>query len=295
MVYAYNYLYLLDDILVSIDYYVERYLVAGETCQPTLGIMNMFSEIKLTTPTKLKSCKPRIGTDLTLAQNWIPLLKLVRLFGNAPIQIKSADIQRVLVFPTVSLKVFEFKKRWCSSGSISILVFALIRAFSTYAQYQTTVLPTWSYSAPTNSSAVSQKITQTEELIQSFSLYAVPIINWFEWISLLVCFPDFVKFLNNWQIFGEKFCHWNSAGLEVSGLVWIVLRTFGLTVGILLLRIAYMFTTTGYDSIAIWFTILLGFVNEAVAFIEDLKVICMLQSVATGFGKVTEICTTYAV
>lgn len=118
----------------------------------------------------------------------------------------------------------------------------------------------------------------------------MPIINWFEWISLLVYFPDFVKFLNNWKIFGDMFGHsWNSTELlQPFGLVWVVFRTFGLTVGILALRIAYMCLTVGYGSSAIVFTIMLGLLSEVIAFIEDLKVIFMLQSVATGFAKITD-------
>lgn len=242
--------------------------------------MNPCKLMKNRNPGQLISNYFHTAHDFTIVSNWIPLIKLLKLLGNAPIQIKQLNTQNV-----PGQLAFDLKVRWISPIIICILLpWFIIRVIFALTVFTPELFPF-------PSSSLISNLSQTEILIQPFRIYCLPVIYWLEWISILICFPDFIQFLNNWQIFNQNTtAEWKTGNCKPVGryLAYHVMLSILLTIAAGILGIANSWTS-GDCSNRVYFTIALSLLNQFIVTVEDLKVLLMFCSVSTGISKVNDL------
>lgn len=152
--------------------------------------MKFLSDFKaICLPTELTS---GFGAEMTLSRNWVPLIS-VKIYWKCTNPNKKADVAS-------ELARYEFKIRWLSPNITIIFVWVGIRMFFTLAMYSPQLWRHLHYVSPTvwfdNTS-----MSETERLILPLRFCCISVISWVEWTSLLLFLPNFVKILNNQQIY----------------------------------------------------------------------------------------------
>lgn len=227
-----------------------------------------------------------ITPNLTLLQNWIPLLKILRVLGNAPIQIKPLRNQNSSMLPNlIEPRTDYFKIRVSISALPYTLIWAAVRALLVLSIYYPTEF-SWMYYPSCHTSThgtenISASASKTEKLIQPLAESIAPTMICIEWISLLVCFPDFVKFLNNWQKFGNARSQITTINLHLAGCILFLLATIEIVANIIMIwnnSAGKTICNVGLMSLLMLF--------EIVTFVEIMKILYMICTVVAAMSTV---------
>lgn len=131
--------------------------------------------------------------------------------------------------------------------------------------------------------------SETEKLVLPLPHYCVPVMIWLEWIALMLRFPDFVQFLNNWQKLDQNTANWRTKGNKSKLLACHLMVVNGLVVGNALLRIiGGLSKVSGAGAYIVCLIITAGVLTITSSLTEDTKVTCMLFSVSSSLRKVRE-------
>lgn len=229
-----------------------------------------------------------IGADLTLVRSWIPSLKVLKFFGYAPIQIKFAKLSTVSDLPAVRPALYEFKMCWLTPGLACIILWAFVRTQFAIGIHTAKIFPGLSNSISIAFGFKDKNKSDTERLIQPLSKYIGPVMSWFNWITFLVRFPDFVRFLNNWQVFDHTSAYWRKLdGTQSWQLVLCLCIMNALTFSNIFLRIMAVWDkVSAVGTYELHMIIGVGMLILMLAMVDDTMVICMQFSVSSGLRKV---------
>jgi hypothetical protein len=136
-----------------------------------------------------------------------------------------------------------------------------------------------------------QNSTRAENVVGALAVSILPIINVFEWISLVCTASLFVQFLNNWEKFNDLIPI-NLSATEAQCSVLSMRRTYKILFLPQSVFMAVSHTTRyGWNYVtcsigALSMIITKSILFQAIALLEDAKILFMFFASTTGYFKV---------